>query len=90
MSFADDCIDFFVDHIMNWVMLLCIMTIPVSIAFIGYELWMDSHAPEFSLKKDEWRCAQQYPHTVTTMIMSGKVMVPIVYTHMECVEWVRK
>lgn len=57
--------------------------------------WLIYHrndpSPEtFELRKDEWTCANHKTYTTTTMVMSGKVMVPITTTHVDCINWLAK
>lgn len=49
-----------------------------------------SQKPTFTLIKEEWVCNRSHNETTTTMIMSGKVLVPIISTHSVCDNYSRR
>lgn len=58
--------------------------------FLPYYFFIECRKPTFSLKKNEWSCSKEYEYTTSNMILVGKVIVPQVITHHDCIQWNKK
>lgn len=81
----------FFDWFMEKIFLRFFMTLMVLTFLmvpIGLFIWfLDSQSPTFSLRKDEWSCTLEHEYTTSTMVMVGKVIVPQMMTHHDCIRW---
>jgi hypothetical protein len=60
------------------------------LALIGFVVYMAAFpGPQISLTRADWHCERSSTFFMTTWIMSGKVMVPIMTPITECVLWAR-
>lgn len=73
------------------------IVIPLSLLFmvglliyLPVTLYQEYIKDTFSLAKADWSCSRVYEYTTTSMIMVGKVMVPQILTHKDCIEWSHK
>lgn len=73
-------------------LLLCIVwPLCIILAFIPWQFYIQEKSPDLvTLKKNEWFCSQQHSEVTTSMIMTGKVMVPVTTTHEVCDQYNRR
>lgn len=82
--------DFLYEYVVYPLLLLLVGAIVFLILYAPYYFLMESKRPEFSLKKDDWSCSRVHEYTSTTMVVSGKIMVPQMITHHDCEQWSHK
>lgn len=77
--------------------LLFKIVIPFSVIFVialiialPISIYYDSKEPKFFLEKKDWICMQEHTYLATTMVPSGRIMIPIVTTHKDCIQWNKK
>jgi hypothetical protein len=80
----------FLETLVSWVLgILGVFSVALLIS-LPFLWWADYKRPTFTLKKDDWVCTQMKTVHYTQMIMAGKVMVPMVQTREECIQWTAK
>lgn len=84
MNIANDILEWLFDYILPWFILFAIFIV---IPFMAFSIYYASNKPNFTLAKQEWHCSKNKTYTTTTMVLSGKVMVPLIQTINECVQW---
>ena len=63
----------------------------VLIAYMPWIIYADIQSPNLAiLKKNEWFCSQKHSVVTTTIIPSGKIMIPITSVHDVCDQYSRK
>lgn len=86
----DDFLEFIV---MKIIAPLAIFLVLVGLIFIIIILpiayYQDSHDPHKSLNMKDWFCSRDHEETMTTMVMAGKVMVPMTTTQHVCDQYNR-
>jgi hypothetical protein len=87
----DDFLDFLVMKLMlPVIVILLVLLLYVGLPYAFYSCYQKSKEITFSLGKDDWDCTKHNVFTTTTSVMSGKIMVPIVQLHDECIQWSHK
>ncbi len=85
-----DFVDWWIERFIPIIFLLFITLIMVEIPLLVYGCFRESQSPTFELKKDDWSCSLEHEYTTSTMILVGKVMVPQMITHHDCIRWEQK
>lgn len=57
---------------------------------IVYALFSCDDDPTIKISLKTWECSKSSKYTTTTLIPSGKTLIPMVQYHNECVEYKRK
>lgn len=86
-------IDFFFDYILGpiiGVVLVFLVFLLIVLGIALYQALTEPGRPEFCLIKNEWTCSKEELHVTQSMIMSGKVLVPIRNRRIQCVQWTHK
>ena len=73
------------DRLYEWFFWLLAVVLILVVGAILYGAWVNATSPTFELRKDQWECTEYRDYT--TLVMSGKVLVPI--QHHECQQWER-
>lgn len=61
------------------------------LATLPWTLIAQEQSPDLAtLKKNEWFCTAHHTVVTTTMVMSGKVMVPVTSSHQVCDQYNRR
>lgn len=67
------------------------LPIAIIVALAPWALIGDETSPDLAtLKNNEWFCSAKHTAVTTTLIMSGKTMVPVVTSHVVCDQYNRK
>lgn len=83
----DDVLEFVVMKILFPVIIFGALALLIALPFACYA---DMKSDKILLRKDSWDCAETYTYTQTTMVMSGKIMVPMITQHTECKTYRKK
>lgn len=59
------------------------------IGLLGWELVSAARSPGFELRKDEWRCTKDQVVSYPQAFPTGKSVILIPQTRVECVRWDR-
>lgn len=86
----DNFIEWFIDGFMRIILLIFIMSIILGIPLEIYAYYQDAKKPTFELKKDEWSCSLEHEYSTTNIVLVGKIMVPQMVTHHDCIRWEHK
>lgn len=87
----DSFFDFVIRKLMIPVMLIIfIVGFFFGIPYCLISAYREAKKPTFELIKADWSCTKEYEYITTSMVMSGKVMVPITTTHHDCIQWSHK
>lgn len=61
------------------------------IAVLPWAFIAEQRSPDLAtLKKNEWFCSSSHTVVTTTMVMSGKVMIPVTQSHQVCDQYQRR
>lgn len=70
--------------------LACVLSAVVVITgWLFVDMWKDSRAPSFTLKKAEWTCTRNEENTRRQPVVAGNVTTLIHVTDVVCVEYRR-
>lgn len=84
MTLSDRIIDWTIDHVMGWFLLLCVAALVFCIGAAIYAGYSGERSPKIELNKNEWTCTHNHQVTTTTYVLAGKVLVPITETSNIC------
>ncbi len=90
MNLADRIIDWFMDNVMGWFLIIGIVLIAAFVLILPFALYAEYTAEKFSLKKDEWQCTASVERSSTTYVQSGSVLLPITTYSNHCTQWSAK
>jgi hypothetical protein len=67
-----------------------VVAVMVGLLFPVWYFFLRDDRPTFELKKDDWSCTRVKEWESQHMVMVGKVAVPQVVTHNDCIQWSHK
>ena len=71
-------------------MFLVIVGVIGVLVLLGIGAWEEAKSPVFTLHKNEWVCSMEHTETSTTLISSGKTLIPLVTSSSVCDRYDRR
>lgn len=85
-----DAIDWLMTSVFLPFVVILMLGLVVALPVVLFQSYQDSQRPTFSLTKDDWSCTLISTYTTNQMVLVGKVMIPQLHTHNDCIQWSHK
>lgn len=56
---------------------------------LGLAIYYEIHAEKFYLRKDQFACSKAHTELITAFVPAGKIMIPVMQSHVVCDQYTR-